>query len=1005
MAKGKNTRRTNKRANIPIEKVDENRWRIPKDHNPKMRVDGIVYASEKILKDAQRDESLLQVSNVAHLPGIVNHSLAMPDLHEGYGFVIGGVAATDPENEGVVSPGGIGYDVNCLGKDTLILHQDGYHLTIGEMESNWQQANLRCQDFEGNCEASTGILHYIKLRPHNTVYKITTQCGDEIIATADHPFWTKNGMVELEMLQTGDEVAIYPFMGVPYEEASDDIIVDRNDIEYLLLSLGKDTRGNGLGQILNHLEKREILPLRYNSPQLPYLLKILGYVMGDGNIYYVGQRGKGITWFYGKGEDLEKIRTDITKFGFTPSRIYLREREHRIETSYDTYEYTAQEESFKVCGSAFATLLVALGAPLGRKTSQDYEVPAWIFKAPLWQKRLFLAALFGAELSAPKTVTGHPYNFFAPMLSMNKREGFVDSGREFLDGIADLLTEFDIVIQAIDEREEQKNKDNSISHRLRLMVSSTPENLIKLWGKIGFEYHTERKALANMAVQYLKHKQYILERKENTARLAVAMYAGGVEKQRIFDKLTDTHVVQRFIERSIYEGRKTKPRISSSFPTFEEYRKEVTENLGTSGMVWERISSIEPIPFDDDVYDFTVNHSDHNFIANGFVVSNCGVRLLRTNLREENVTGKMKELVNHLFKNVPCGVGSKGAIRLNPTDQKRVLRQGARWAVENGYGRPEDLECTEEQGEMKLADPDAASKRALERGKNQLGTLGSGNHFLEMQVVDRIFNQSLADVLGLEKGQIVIMIHSGSRGFGHQVCDEFVRTWDPVTRKYGIEIPDRQLVCAPVNSPEGQQYIASMACAANYAWANRQCIMQLTRKAFAQFMGISQSELGLELIYDVAHNIGKFEEHTINGEKRTLFVHRKGATRAFPPGHQDVPGKYRSIGQPVIIPGDMGTASHILVGTQLAMEQTWGTTAHGAGRLMSRRAAIRTTKGRPLQREMEDQGIFVRYEGRTTLQEEFTDAYKDVDEVVKVTDAVGISKRVARMRPLGVIKG
>ncbi|MFQ6039241.1 MAG: RtcB family protein [Candidatus Poribacteria bacterium] len=863
------------------------------------------------------------------------------------------------------------------------------------MESNWQQANLRCQDFEGKCEANTGILHYIKLRPSNTVYKMTTECGDEIIATADHPFWTKNGMVELEMLQPGDEVAMYPFMGVPYEEPSDDIIVGKKDIEQLLLSLGKDARGNGLGQILNQLEKRELLPLRYNSPQLPYLLKILGYVMGDGNIHYVSQRGKGITWFYGKVEDLENIRADITKLGFTPSKVYLRDREHHIETSYDMYEFATQESCFKVCGSAFATLLVALGAPLGRKTTQDYEVPAWIFKAPLWQKRLFLAALFGAELSAPKTVTGHPYNFFAPMLSMNKRENFIDSGRAFLGGIAHLLAEFDVAIQAIGEREEQENKDNSISHRLRLMVSSTPENLIKLWGQIGFEYHTERRISAKVAVQYLKHKQQILERKENAARLAIAMHADGIEKQQIFDELTDTYVGQKFIERSIYEGRKTKPRIGSGFPTFEEYRKEVTEGLSTSGMVWERISNIEPIPFDDYVYDFTVNHSDHNFIANGFVVSNCGVRLLRTNLHEED----------HLFEKVPCGVGSKGAIRLNPTDQKRVLRQGARWAVENGYGREEDLECTEEQGQMKLADPDAASRRALERGKNQLGTLGSGNHFLEIQVVDRIFNQSLADVLGLEKGQIVIMIHSGSRGFGHQVCDEFVRTWAPVTQKYGIEIPDRQLVCAPVNSPEGQQYIASMACAANYAWANRQCIMHWTREAFAEFLGMSEAELGLELIYDVAHNIGKFEEHIVNGGKRTLFVHRKGATRAFPPGHKDVPAKYRSIGQPVIIPGDMGTASHILVGTQVAMDETWGTTAHGAGRLMSRRAAIRATKGRPLQREMEDQGIFVRYEGRTTLQEEYPDAYKDVDEVVKVTDAAGISKRAARMRPLGVIKG
>ena len=384
---------------------------------------------------------------------------------------------------------------------------------------------------------------------------------------------------------------------------------------------------------------------------------------------------------------------------------------------------------------------------------------------------------------------------------------------------------------------------------------------------------------------------------------------------------------------------------------------------------------------------------------------NCGVRLLRTNLRDEDVAGKTKELIDRLFAKVPCGVGSKGVIRLSHSEEKEALAKGSAWAVENGYGKPEDLEYTEENGRMELADPNVVSQRALERGKNQLGTLGSGNHFLEIQVVDRIFNQSLADVLGLEVGQITVMIHTGSRGFGHQVCDEYVKTWAPVTEKYNIVLPDRQLVCAPINSPEGKQYIAAMACAANFAWANRQCIMHWTREVFSEFFGMSQSELGLELIYDVAHNIGKFEEHRINGETRTVFIHRKGATRAFPPGHPDVPAKYRDIGQPVIIPGDMGTASHVLVGTQLAMDETWASTCHGAGRVMSRSAAIRATKGRALQREMEDQGIFVRYEGRTTLQEETPEAYKDVDEVVKVVDEAGISKRVARMRPLGVIKG
>ena len=384
---------------------------------------------------------------------------------------------------------------------------------------------------------------------------------------------------------------------------------------------------------------------------------------------------------------------------------------------------------------------------------------------------------------------------------------------------------------------------------------------------------------------------------------------------------------------------------------------------------------------------------------------NCGVRLIKTKIGKTDVEGRMKDLIDALFDKIPCGVGSKGNIRLSIQEEKEVLEKGSLWAVENGYGIPEDLEHTEENGQFRLANASAVSDRALERGKNQLGTLGSGNHFLEVQVVDRVFDREIADVMGLEEGQIVVMIHSGSRGFGHQVCDDYIKFLNEAVKKYNIELPDRQLVCAPVESDEGREYIAAMAAAANYAWVNRQCIMHWTRECFMEFFKKDFDDLGLELIYDVAHNIGKFEEHTVGGERRTLFVHRKGATRAFGPKHPDVPQKYRAVGQPVIIPGDMGTASYILVGTQTAMDETWGTTCHGAGRVMSRSAAIRSTSGRPIKRELEDQGIFVRYEGRDTLREEIPEAYKDVDEVVKVVDEVGISKRVARMRPLGVIKG
>ncbi|MCZ6677532.1 MAG: RtcB family protein [Candidatus Poribacteria bacterium] len=384
---------------------------------------------------------------------------------------------------------------------------------------------------------------------------------------------------------------------------------------------------------------------------------------------------------------------------------------------------------------------------------------------------------------------------------------------------------------------------------------------------------------------------------------------------------------------------------------------------------------------------------------------NCGVRLVRTNLTSEQLEGKTKDLVASLFEKVPCGVGSTGKIRLTSAEEKRMIEAGSRWAIEHEYGLPEDLQFTEAHGFLPRANADAASKRALERGKNQLGTLGSGNHFLEVQVVDRVLYREAAEVMGLTEGQICIMIHTGSRGFGYQVCDEHVKTWVKVAKKYGIDLPDRQLAAAPINSPEGQEYITAMACGANYAWNNRQCITHWVRQAFMDFFDTSKDELGLELVYDVAHNIGKFEKHRVDGVERELFVHRKGATRAFPAGHPEIPDKYQKIGQPVFIPGSMGTASYVLVGNPLAMEQTWGTTCHGAGRMLSRRRAIQATKGRQIDKDLEKQGIFVRAKGRRTLHEEVPEAYKDVDEVVKVVDAAGLSRRVARLRPIGVVKG
>ena len=384
---------------------------------------------------------------------------------------------------------------------------------------------------------------------------------------------------------------------------------------------------------------------------------------------------------------------------------------------------------------------------------------------------------------------------------------------------------------------------------------------------------------------------------------------------------------------------------------------------------------------------------------------NCGVRLMRTNLSAQQLEGKTKALIGKLFDNIPCGVGRGGRIRLTVKEEKELIEQGAKWSIDRGYGSPTDLEFTEATGLLDQADAYAASERALQRGQNQLGTLGSGNHFLEIQVVTRVFYPEAAEVMGLWPGQICVMIHTGSRGFGHQVCDEHVKTWVKVAQKYGIDLPDRQLAAAPINSPEGQDYITAMACGANYAWNNRQCIMHWTRQTFTDFFDTSSDELGLELIYDVAHNIGKFERHQVDSQEKELFVHRKGATRAFPPHHPEIPDQYAEVGQPVLIPGDMGTASYVLVGSPNAMTQTWGTTCHGAGRVLSRRKALELTKGRTIHRDLEDQGIFVRSAGRNTLREEVPEAYKDVHQVVEVVDGAGLSRRVVQLKPIGVIKG
>jgi len=947
-------------ARIPLKKIDAFVWEIPKTYNPKMRVPARIYADEVLLEKMRGDLTLWQITNVAQLPGIYKYAIVLPDGHQGYGFPIGGVAAFDAE-EGVISPGGVGYDINCLPPDTKVLTPLGYRVKLVDLAKG---GKVTVMDSDKTVEADVAMF---LSRRERILYVIRTESGYVLKASGDHPILTReDGMVEASKLVEGMYVAIHPFEGVEYEEPREFTIVDGMDMP-------KSLR--------RELEKRGLLPLKSNNPKLPLLLKILGYAFGDGIIY-----GKNLC-LYGKKEDLEDIRRDIEKIGYKAS-IYSRDRIHRI----GEYEFKHTEYMLKVSAKSLVELLYRMGYPKGRKSSTKYRVPPYIFKLPLWMKRLFLATYFGAELSKPKTLNG--YNFYMPELKVVKEERLRDNAIRFLDDIRRLLNEFGI--EAVIREAYRSNGKVCV----RLLIKSSPENLVKLYSKIGYEYNAERKRLSLAAVIYIKLKARVTREREILRAAIRTQHLSGV-KIPVLISVYGEVVNRRFIERSIYEDSKG-ARIPRDFPTFDEF---VNSRL-VGQVVYDRIESIAIERYEGMVYDITVANENHNFIADCFVVSNCGVRLVRTDLRYEDVKPVLRRLIDTLYNYVPSGLGSTGRLRLSDTELNKVLSEGVDWAIDNGYGWSEDAEYCEEGGHMETADPDLVSQRAKNRGRAQLGTLGSGNHFLEVQVVDKIYNPSIAKELGIyEEGQITVMIHTGSRGLGHQVCSDYLRVMEHAVRKYRVPLPDRELVSTPTTSREAEEYFAAMSAAANFAWANRQVIMHWTRQAFERVFGRSADELGMMLVYDVAHNIAKLETHKVNGSYKKVYVHRKGATRAFPPGHSAIPKKYRAIGQPVLIPGSMGTASYVLIGTPKAMEISFGSTAHGAGRLLSRAKAKRTYSASRIKRDLEKRGILIRAASMIVIAEESPGAYKDVDRVAEVSHRVGIAKKVVRLVPIAVTKG
>ena len=982
---------------FPLTQIEPNIWEVPKDFQSGMKVPARIYADEDLLSKMRTDRTIQQCVNVAHLDGILKHAITMPDGHEGYGFPIGGVAATD-HDEGLISPGGVGYDINCIRGSSLILSDFGYKRPIFSPNDdlNWKKESIKCIG-KGMKAARTDIVRFVSQKPNRKVFRVRTLGGHEIVATEDHPFLTPSGMLELGKLGKS-KVAVFPFNGVEFEKPKKFMLVSKKAV----LSLRAHVNNQA---VIRELEKRKLLPLTAQNPKLPFLLKILGFSMGDGSLTLT-PKTHGV-WFHGRKEDLEKIRKDVKQIGFKPSRIYSRIRKHHIATKYSTYDFEFGEHSFGVRGRSLVLLLHAMGGPVGDKASKDFGLPPWLFRLAKWQKRLFLTSLFGAEMSKPQTLTRHGYNFYSPTLGLNKKSHLANSGRKLLSQIGDLISEFNVAARIISTEESAYVGIQGESCRIRLLVSSEPSNLIRFWSTIGYEYNGYKSFLANVAVHYLKLKQRILQEKSESSKIAISLMTSGAAQSEISAHLESEYVSANFLERSMKGEIKTAPRIPLNFPTFNEFLGPATKGLRKSGAVWDEVVSVEEMPdFDEDVYDFTTASDAHNFIANGFVVSNCGVRLIRTNLTEAEVRPVLPKLVDTIFNFIPSGLGSRGQVKLSVTELDRAVTDGLDWAVDHGYAWPEDPKTIEEEGCMEAADPAKVSNSAKSRGAPQLGSLGSGNHFIEIERADRIFDKRVAEHLGIHKeGQILVLIHTGSRGYGHQICSDYLRVMERAINKYNIKLPDRELAACPSKSPEAEDYIRAMSAACNFAFVNRQMITHWSREAFSKVFQRPADSLDMKIVYDVAHNVAKVESHMIDGETKKVTVHRKGATRSFPPGHRDIPAEYRDVGQPVLIPGSMGTSSWVLIGTPRAMELSFGTTAHGAGRFMSRSGAKRKWFGADLKKSLESQGIVIRAASMEVLAEEAPGAYKDVDRVVEVSHQLGIGQKVVRMTPIGVAKG
>ena len=943
-----------------LKKISECEFELPK--TGRMLVPGKIFISEKMLEIVE-ESAIKQVANVAMLPGIVKYSIAMPDIHSGYGFPIGGVAAFDIE-KGIISPGGVGYDINCLTGDVKILTEFGSSIKIKDFNKMTTETeinsynrklkkirfctllptlNLTTKNFENK------QINLFMCRDADNIYELTLNSGLKIKATAEHPFLTKFGMERMADLSEDEEIAVNLFEGVVY-------------------SCNSFCKTN---------EKQAILA------------KVLGYLFGDGTLYVSKNKKRAIA--YGSREDLLKMKEDLGRIG-VHSSLFFRTRNHLIKTKYGLFRFKATNHELHIYTKEFIETLIKAGMPIGNKTRQKIRIPEWIKKSDKLIKRLFLAGFFGAELSSPKTHT--KTGFYSPILSQNKIASLSQNAREFFIDLLLMLEEFEIKTNKISEAEDFYNKYEEKTKRFRLIISADEDNLLKLWRTIGFEYNKKKQQLANIACLYILLKKQENKRRQEIAR-KIKEYKSKGFKLREVQKIFEKEINLRFIERHYYKT--SGQRINLDFISFLDFKKQKLAEIKNFGTIFDKVESIAKLKGTHKVYDFNIQ-DNHNFIANGFIVSNCGVRLLSTNIPVSEFMKKRKEVLHSIFRSVPSGVG-RGGEKYSKEEVLQVLKEGAEWALKKGFGTKEDLEHTEENGRMSPANPEDVSQKAIARGLPQLGTLGAGNHFLEIQKVDQIYNEEIAKEFGINPENITVMIHCGSRGLGHQVASDYIRLME---NKYGWkDLPDRELINAPIKSELGKKYLSAMNCAVNFAFCNRQMIMHHVRKQLLHYFPRAE----VRLVYDVAHNIAKLEEHIVDGKKMKLCVHRKGATRSFGPGRKELPEIYRKIGQPVLIPGSMGTASYVLVGTKKAEEISFGSTAHGSGRVESRTKARKELRAEEIKKELESKDIVVEAGSYRGLVEEAPEAYKDIDEVVAVSNKIGIGNLVARLVPLAVMKG